>query len=207
VVVVQGAGEVKATPDQACVSLGVENQAPTAQAAQEQNARAMTAVYERITAAGIPKEAVRTTAYDLQPQYDYANGKQTMRGYLARNVVEVRVDDLAKMGRLIESVVASGATTVQGVMFDLKERTALERQALTRAVADAKARAEAAAQGAGLSVAAVLRIEEQGARQGPVPMPAPQYRAAMAAAPDAAPPMAPGETSIRAHVTLTVALK
>src|SRR4051812_37839574 len=68
VVVVQGEGEVKATPDQAFVTLGVENQAPTPQQAQDQNTRAMTAVHERITAAGIPADAVRTLAYELQPQ-------------------------------------------------------------------------------------------------------------------------------------------
>jgi uncharacterized protein YggE len=208
VVLVQGAGEVKAAPDQAFVTIGAETQASTPQQAQEQTTKAMTGVQERIAAAGIPKDAVRTIAYDLQPQYDYNNGRQTLRGYLARNVVEVRIDDLARLPRLLEGVVTSGATTVHGIRFDLKERVALERLALTRAVADAKARAEAAATGAGLQVAAVLRIEEHGVRQGPIPMPGPQYRAGMAAmAADAAPPIAPGETTITANVTLTVALK
>jgi uncharacterized protein len=208
VVVVQGEGEVKAAPDQAFVTIGAETQASTPQQAQEQNTKAMTGVQERIVAAGIARDAVRTVAYELQPQYDYNNGRQTLRGYLARNVVEVRIDDLAKLPRLLESVVTSGATTVQGIRFDLKDRVTLERQALTRAVADAKARAEAAAGGAGMQVAGVVRIEEHGVRQGPIPMPAPQYRAGMAAmAADAAPPIAPGETTITANVTITVALK
>ena len=208
VVVVQGEGEVKAAPDQAFVTIGAMSQASSPQQAQEQNTKAMNGVHERIAAAGVAKDAVRTVAYELEPQYDYNNGRQTLRGYQARNVVEVRIDDLAKLPRLLESVVTGGATTVQGIRFDLKERVALERQALTRAVADAKARAEAAASGAGMQVAAVVRIEEQGLRQGPIPMPAPQYRANMAAmAADAPPPIAPGETTITAHVTLTVALR
>jgi 2-C-methyl-D-erythritol 4-phosphate cytidylyltransferase/2-C-methyl-D-erythritol 2,4-cyclodiphosphate synthase len=60
---------------------------------------------------------------------------------------------------------------------------------------------------AGMQVAAVVRIEEHGTRQIPVPMPsAVAYRAGMAQA-DAAPPIAPGETTLRAMVTLTVALR
>ena len=100
---------------------------------------------------------------------------------------------------------AAGGTSVQGVRFDVKARAALEREALTRAVADARARAEAAAKGAGATVDAVLRIEESGRGGGPEPVMMRLAAAPMAG--DAAPPVAPGETIIRASVTLTARLK
>lgn len=206
VVVVHGEGEVKATPDQAFVTIGADARAQTAREAQDQTSRAMQAVQQRVAATGVPKDGMRTIAYDVQPQYDYVNGRQVMRGYLARHVIEVRVDDLARLGELLEGAVANGATTVQGVRFDLKQREQLERQALTRAVADARARAEAAAAGAGLQVAAVVRIDEQGARVYPMAQPMPM-RAAMVADAGPAPPVAPGETVVHASVTLTASLK
>lgn len=205
-VVVHGEGEVKATPDQAFVTIGAETRAKIARDAQAQASTAMQAVQQRVTALGIAKDAVRTIAYDVQPEYDYVSGRQVMRGYFARHMVEVRVDDLARLGELLEGAVATGATTVQGVRFDLKQREQLERQALTRAVADARARAEAAASGAGMQVAGVVRIDEGGARVYPVASPMPM-RAAMVADAAPAPPVAPGETVVRASVTLTAALK
>ena len=130
----------------------------------------MSAVLQKIAAAGIPKDAVRTLVVSLQQEFDYSGGRQTPRGYLARNVVEVRVDDLTRLGDVLDASVSSGATSIQGLQFDLKERTKIEREALTRAVADAMARADAAAAGARRTVDRVIRIDETS--QGPVDAPA-----------------------------------
>ena len=98
-IVVTGEGVVKATPDQAWVSIGAESRSKVSKDAQQRNAEAMTAVMQKLAAFGIPKDAIKTTAIDLQMEFDYNNGKQTPRGYVARNTVEVRVDDLAKARR------------------------------------------------------------------------------------------------------------
>jgi uncharacterized protein len=206
IIVVRGEGEVRAVPDMAYVSVGAEQTAKTPRDAQAFVAKAMTAVQQRLAAAGVAKDAVRTTAYDVQAQFDYANGKQTLRGYLARHLAEVRVDDVARVGELLEIAVTAGGTSVQGVRFDLKQRAALEREALSKAVTDARARADAMAAGAGSAVAGIVRIEEAGAA---APGPQPQMMMRMEAVQVAgdAPPVAPGETVIRASVTLTARLK
>ena len=148
VVVVQGEGVVRKAPDQAFVRIGAESRARNPKEAQTTNAEAMSAVQQKLAAAGIAKDAVRTVIVSLQQEFDYNNGKQTPRGYVARNIIEVRVDDLAKLGEVMDASVGSGATSIQGLTFDLKDREATEREALTRAVADAMARATAAAAGA-----------------------------------------------------------
>jgi uncharacterized protein YggE len=125
---------------------------------------------------------------------------------MARHTIEVRVDDLARVGELLELAIGAGGTSVQGVRFDLKERAKLERDALTRAVADARARADAVAAGAGSAIAGIVRIEEAGLSGGG-PEPVMMRMAAAPMAGDAAPPVAPGETVIRATVTLTARLK
>lgn len=203
-VVVRGSGEVRAVPDMANIALGAEQLAKTPREAQAGVAKAMTAVQQRLTAAGVPKDAIRTTVYDVQAQFDYANGRQTLRGYIARHTIDVRVDDIDKVGELLDVAIAAGGTSVQGVRFDLKKREALEREALTRAVADARARADAPAAGAGSAVAAIVRVEETGLSVPEVPM---MRMAAQPMAADMAPPVAPGETVIRASVTLTARLK
>lgn len=205
VVVVRGEGEVRVPPDVAFLSIATEHRGRTAREAQSQGATAMAAVQQKLTGAGLAKDAIRTTSYDLQPQFDFVDGKQVARGYLARNVIEVRADDVSRVGELLELAIGAGGTSVQGIRFDVKARTQLERQAITRAVADARARATAAAEGAGATVVAVVRIEEDGVVSRPVE--APVYRMAAAMAADAAPPIAAGEAVIRATVTLTVSIK
>lgn len=177
-VIVSGEGVVTAVPDQAWVRIGAESRAKIAKDAQARNAEAMTAVQQKMTTLGIPKDAVRTLAIDLQMEYDYANGKQTPRGYVARNTIEVRVDDFAKLGDVLDAAVGSGATNLHGLRFDVKRREALEREALQMAVANALGRAEALAAGARRSLDRVLRIEESSvSRGGEIPVMAMRMKA------------------------------
>ena len=205
VIVTSGEGVVKQAPDRAWVSIAAESRARTAQEAQRMNTDAMNAVLEKIKTLGIPADAIQTAGYNLQPEFDYQNGKQTLRGYVARNSVQVRVDALAKTGEVISAAVGSGATNVSGVRFDLKDRDAVEREALRRAVQDARQRANYAATGAGVSIDRVIRVEEQrdmGGDPRPMPMMAMRSEAAQAAV-----PLEAGEIEIRSRVTLTVAIK
>ena len=103
-IVVSGEGIVKATPDQAWVRIGAESRSKNSKDAQQRNAESMTAVQQKLASSGIPKDAIKTVGVDLQLEFDYANGKQTPRGYVARNTIEVRVDDLAKLGDVLDAV-------------------------------------------------------------------------------------------------------
>ncbi|HQZ38824.1 MAG TPA: SIMPL domain-containing protein [Vicinamibacterales bacterium] len=205
VVVVQGEGVLRMAPDQAFVRIGAESRSRNPRDAQSANAEAMTGVQQRVAAAGVPRDAIRTLAVALQQEFDYADGRQTLRGYVARNVVEVRVDELSRLAAVLDASVGAGATSIQALRFEVKQRAEVERDALAQAVADALARAEAAARGAGRTVDRVVRIEEAGAPS--VARPQAMEMARMAA--DAAPatPVAEGEIEIRARVTVTAALK
>jgi uncharacterized protein YggE len=205
VIVTAGEAEVKKAPDRAWVSINAESRAKDPKSAQSANAAAMAAVLKTLRSSGIADEAIRTTAFDLQPEFDYANGRQTLRGYVARNGIEVRVDEVTRVGEVLAAAVGSGATSVGGLRFDLKDRVGAEREALRLAVQDARTRADAAASGAGMKVDRVLKIEDH---RGPSPEPRPlmEMRAQMASAP-ADVPVAAGNISIRAVVTLTAAIK
>jgi uncharacterized protein YggE len=205
VIVTQGEGSVKYPPDRVWVMIAAESRAKSANDAQRANADAMSAVMQKLKGAGLPADAIRTTAYDLQPEFDFANGRQTLRGYVARNTVEVRVDDIPKVGQILELAVGSGATSVSGVRFDLQDRSSAEREALRLAVADARRRADAAASGAGVRVDRILRIEE---RRSYVGEPRPMMMAMrQEGGGGGQPPITPGELEIKATVTLTAAIK
>ena len=204
-VVTTGEGLVQAVPDRAWVNITAESRAQNPREAQRRNVEAMTPVQEKLRAAGIPADAIKTIAYDLQQEWDFVNNRRVSRGYVARNTVEVRVDAIDRVGEILEIAVGSGATSVGGIRFDLKDRAKLEREALRLAVADARAKAAAAAAGAGQSIARIIRIEEQGTVSRP---PMPYLREAVSVAQDStAPPISAGQMELRAQVTLTAELK
>jgi uncharacterized protein YggE len=164
----------------------------------------MQPVHDKLRAAGVPADAVRTIAYDLQQEWDFVNNRRVSRGYVARNTIEVRIDAVDRAGALLEIAVASGATSVGGIRFDVKDRGHFEREALRLAVADARAKADAAAAAAGGAVARVARIEEHGVISRP---PVPVLAAREALQTVDAPPIAGGQIEFRAQVTLTAELK
>ena len=207
VVVASGEGIVKRAPDRAWVNVTAESRAKTPQEAQKQNAAAMAAVLQKVKGAGIPEEAIQTSSYDLQPEYDFHEGRRTLRGYVARNSITIRVDTLPRLGEIIDLAVSSGATMIGGIRFDIKERDALERDALRVAVADARRRADALAAGADMKVVGVTRIQEHGAVEVPPPQPLARMAAMEAVAGQAGPPVEAGELEIRARVTLTAAIR
>jgi uncharacterized protein YggE len=208
VIVMSGEGLVKATPDRAWVTLATESRSKNSKDAQSQNAATMSTVQQRLVAAGIPKDAIRTISYDLQLESDWVNGRQVPRGYLARNLIEVRLDDITRVGEVIDVAVTAGVNSVHGVRFDLKDRETLEREALKRATADARMRADAAAAGAGRTIDRVIRIEEPGRGGYPMPPPVPMMREALNVAADQRQtPIVAGEIEIRASVVITATLK
>ena len=205
VVITTGEGVVQATPDRAWITVTAESRAASPRDAQRKNADAMKPVHDRLRAASVPEDAIKTTVYDLQPDWDYSNNRRVLRGYVARNTIDVRIDDADRVGELLDMVVSAGATSVENIRFDLKDRDRLEREALRLAVADARARATAAAAGAGMMVDRIIRIDEQGVSSPPIPLRRESLQAGVVAA--AAPPVAAGSMEVRAHVTVTTLLK
>lgn len=204
VIVTRGHATVKRAPDQAWVSIASESRASTPAEAQRLSAEAMTAVQSALAKAALPPDAIRTTGYSLQPDMEYTGGRARVRGYIARNQIEVRVDNLERLGQVIDAAGSSGATSMSGLRFDLKERKAVEREALRLAVEDAMGRAKAIAAGAGAGLGAIVRIEEHVEQASPRPYMTMRTETA-AAGPTT--PITPGELEIEGTVTVTVGIR
>jgi len=160
-IVVSGEGSVDATPDRATVALSVIVQRPTAQEAQQQSAAVMTQVVSKIVAAGIPQTAIRTTTVSLYPQHrPDQSGQGPITGYQSVNRVVVTVDDITRVGQVIDAGVGAGANGVDSVNWTLRDATPYRTQALRLAVQNAQATATAIASAAGVSGLRLLRIEE-----------------------------------------------
>jgi hypothetical protein len=193
---VSGTGRILLAPDVADVSLGVTVQRNTVRAARDDAAAVMQGVIAALHALGIADVDIKTTTLYVSPVYDYS-GQQRITGYQVSNIVAVHVRDLADLAGVIDDSVAAGATDVQGVTFDIADRTAAERTAREAAVRDARARADTLAATASVTITGVASIAETTSEPWPYPM----YRgfAQDAAAPT---PVQPGT----AELTITVAV-
>lgn len=191
-VTVTGIGAVIVVPDRAQVSLGVETHGASAKAALAANANQMQAVIDVIRRAG--GRDIATQYVSLSPRA-MANGAADS-SYIATNSVSATIA-VARAGALIDAAVGAGANQVWGPTMSVSDQAKLYREALRKAVADARARAEALADAAGRRLGDVVSISESGGS--PVPVFA-------KAAQDAATPVVPGpqETSAAVSVTFTL---
>ncbi len=120
-------GETRIAPDQATITLGVSVQAPTAAAAMAQNRTRMNATIAALKAQGIAERDIQTSGLNLNPQYVYEQNKpQRLTGYQAANDVTITVRDLAKLGTVVDAVVAAGANQINGIAFGLANPRAAE---------------------------------------------------------------------------------
>ncbi|MEY4696525.1 MAG: hypothetical protein RIT14_953, partial [Pseudomonadota bacterium] len=198
-ITVTGEGMVEAVPDLATVSLGVTTEGATASGAMEANSQALQKVMARIEAAGIEARDVQTSNLSLNPNWQSTDGTTSrIVGYVASNILTVRVRDLDRLGGVLDAVIADGANTLNGISFGLSEPDPALDRARVQAVTEARARAELLAGAAGAKLGRILSISESGPS---MPQPLPMYR--MEAAMADAVPVAAGEVGVTAYVTLT----
>ncbi|MCU9849054.1 SIMPL domain-containing protein [Defluviimonas sp. WL0024] len=193
---VTGEGRVEAAPDMATVSLGVTSEAATAAEAMAANSEAVAAVIGKLRGAGTEDRDLQTTGLSLGPRYDYdgSGGAPKLAGYVASNMVTVRVRALDTLGGVLDAVVSEGANTLNGLSFGLQDDQAALDEARRLAVADAARKAALYAEAAGVKLGRVVRIGEQGGQMPPMPM------GAEAFAKSADVPVAPGELNLSSSV-------
>ena len=164
-VTVSGTSTIKAAPDEAVVSLGVQTEANTAEGALSQNAERMTAVFVALNDQGISKDDIATTGVSLYPTYGQSGMEIT--GYQAANSIDVTVHDMTKVGAVIDTAVGAGANLSNGITFKLSDASHGVDQALAAAVADARSKAEALATAGGAQLGQVMTIQETSASSTP----------------------------------------
>jgi len=199
---VSGNGEVTAEPDLAQVTLGVEARRPTMAEARAEVAKTVDRVLALTRDLRIDPKLVNATRVQVQPEYSWndKDRKRVLLGYMVSRQVQVEVRDLEQLGPLLERAVDAGVNQVNDPVLDSSKRKSLEREAMAKAVEDARLNAETLAKAAGARLGPVRTLN--GASSSP-PMPmyrrGPMVMADAAAAPPAE-TYQPGEMKFSAMV-------
>jgi uncharacterized protein YggE len=196
-ITVTGVGRVNTVPDEAEFSLGITTEGRTAGGALAANSERMRKLIEALKAAGVAERDIQTRDVSVGSDYD-----QTGRSddFVASNTVSILIRDLDRAGGVLDAAAQAGANNIYGPSLTRSNREGLEARALEDAVANARKRAVALANAAGIELGAVTAINEAGAA-----MPAPMELRAMDAA-ASSPPIEKGTQEIQATVTVTFAI-
>jgi hypothetical protein len=202
---VNGTGTVRVTPDMATVNLGVTTQdKDIAQAVAANNLTAQ-AITDAVKGLGVAPEDVRTSYFNVspQPQYDQ-NGMPTGETiYWVSNTLLVTLRQVDQLGTLLQSVVNAGANSINGVSFDVSDRSQAEEQARQMALEDARNRAARMAEAAGSALGEVLYVSAGSPSFGPMSF---TQTEGTGTGPTSAVPIAPGTLDVQVSVTVTYAL-
>lgn len=199
-IVVSGEGEVMAVPDRATISLQVEQTAMQAEEARRQVDQTTQALLAAARKHGVRDQDMDATQLNVTPSYEWTDRQRHYLGMQVSRQVSLRLNDLNQLTALMSALVAVGPTQVNGAQLDFARPAELQRQALARALEDARAKAELIAKQSGVRLGAVQRVVEQGAADG---LPGPMPRMAMMMAADAkAESMPAGERALRTRVSV-----
>lgn len=202
-----GQGKVMAKPDIAMVSATVLTQSSNSKTAQDQNTAKSNAVTEYLKGQGIEEKDIKTTGYNIYPQYSYPayGGQGTITGYQVTQSFQVKVRDLGKLSTILGGLVSAGANQVDNLGLQVENPETLKAQARQMAIDDAKKKAQELKGQVGISLGRIVNFAE-GYNGYPVPM----YGAAMDArgmGGGGGPVISGGENEIIVDVTITYQIK
>jgi uncharacterized protein YggE len=198
-ITVVGTGSVTATPDTAEWSFGVQTSGDTAAAALTANSSAMDQVIAALRGAGVAEDDLQTQQVSVYPRT--SDDGVSIVGYDASNTVSATIRGLDKAGGIVDAAVAAGANQVYGPSLTVSDAEAQYGAAMEAAFDDARARAGAIAEKAGVTLGAPVAIIEGG---GGGVLPYYERGGAETAAADVA--IEPGTQDVGASLTVTFAI-
>lgn len=200
-ITVVGTASIAEMPDQAVVNATVTTNAATAADAVDANNRTYDRVVQAVQGTGVDRNDISLSYYNIEyvprPQVMPPNANTDQRyGYTVNRSFAIKVRAIAKAGAVVDAASSVESTTIGGVNFGLADPSKAMKTATTRAVADARSKAEVLAAAAGLHIVGIARISQGG---GAVVQPMMRMAAMAAPAPTT---FDAGSVNVNADVTI-----
>ncbi len=206
-ITVTGNGIAYGQPDVVTVALGAQSSNTDILTAMDDVTSRIQAVMQALSDAGIASDDMRTDNYSIYQDYGQSgpvgpNGSSGTPSYNVSMGLTITVRDPQQVGDLLAKAVSAGANMVNYIQFDIADRAALQSQARSQAVDNAKSRADELAGLLGLQVGEALSVTENGDYN----VPSGGMGGGGAVMAQAAPPISGGTLSVSMSVTITFAL-
>jgi len=203
-------GKVTAKPDTATVNFSVVTQGKDASQVQSDNDKKMTKVVDYLKSKGVKQEDIKTSGYNLYPQYDYnakpAGEPPAISGYNLNQSVTAKVRALDTVSAIVGGLTANGVNQIDNLSYFIDDPDSLKAKAREDAITKAKAKAQELANNLGVKLGRIINFSEG---SGSTPVPYYDYMSAGkgGSGGSAASPVEPGGQDVTVDVTLTFELK
>ena len=202
---VSATGSVYLVPDVVEIDLGVQTQSSVVGSAVANNNRLAGAVMAAVTGQGVAIGDIQTTYFSVSPQqkFDDSGSPTGEVTYWVDNTIHIKLRQPDKLGDVLQSAIAAGANSVQGVSYSVSNPSQAQAEARQKAIDAAQARAHLLASAAGATLGEPININAY------VGLPGPRTSGAALAeqGPIGSVPISPGSLEVQAQVTITYALK
>ena len=163
-----GEATIKVSPDIAILSIGVTTQAKTAAEAQTALSDRITRVLRRVSELAIADKDTKNSGYSIFPQYASGPDKApTITGYQANQTLTITLRDVNGVGKALDTFVQGDAATNVQIRFALDDAKPKQAEARKLAIEDARAKAKAMADAAGVRRGKVISVSESPSGPGP----------------------------------------
>ena len=209
---VQGTSIVTADPDQAIVYFTVSKTNKTLVNAQDEANTFVNKIVSDLQTLGIAKEDIKTDNYNSYPNYttNFTNpnmpirqDSQTIISYSVNESITITIHDTTKVNDVVNAVTKDGAENISGPNFSLSDakQKSLTADARTKAIEDAKQKANDISKAAGINLGRITNIQE-GNSGSPVPIMYDSKAVGLGGGGVAPTQINPGQNTINETVTL-----
>jgi hypothetical protein len=168
---ITGEGKVTGVPDVAKIQLGYSIEKKTVADAQKDNTAKMNAIIDKLKKDfKIDPKDIQTVNYYISPQYDWFNGKQSLRGYLVSQDLSVKVRDMDKVSQILDAAGSIGLNQIGNLSFEIDNPEKLKQQAREKALAQAKEKAEVLSNVVGVKLGKIISFSESSTDGQPIPI-------------------------------------
>lgn len=204
--VVSGEGKVSVVPDIAKVTLGIEENGASLKTVQDSVNKKSNNLVEILKKLGIGKGDIKTTSYNVHPEYNYDERTPKITGFRVSISYEVKITDFDKINDVLVKATEVGANTIGNISFEVNDETKNTKlnEARKQAVEAAKTKADGLARAAGISLGKIINISES---KGTEPRPIYTLKEGIGSAPPIQPDIQPGETEISVMVSLSYEIR
>jgi hypothetical protein len=166
---VNGNAQASLTPDVAYINIGVHSENADAKEAVASNNVSAQAVTDALKAMGVDEKDIRTSNFSIYPQDEWGpDGQKIGTKFMVDNTVYVTLRDLNQIGDILGAAVSAGANSINGIQFDVADKTPFLAEARKAAVENAKLQAEDLAKAAGVTLGEVQAINYYNTYSSPV---------------------------------------
>lgn len=160
--VVTETGKTTVVPDIAVVSFGIDTQGQNLKQVQESVNTKSKNLTDALKKLGIKEDDIKTSNYNVYPEYDYNQNPFRISGYRVTTTYEVKIDNFELVNEALVIATQNGANMIGNISFEVNEKTREETldNAREEAVKKAKTKAEGLAKTTGITLGKIINVSE-----------------------------------------------